>query len=86
MSPPYVSPFGVDSAGCGPQNSPCRNIDFAVGKALTGDTILVAGGTYQLANTPTCAGNVVCVFNKSTTILGGTIRSRGTSTPSRIPP
>ena len=67
----YVSPFGGDSAGCGPQNSPCRNIDVAVGKAVTGDTILVAGGTYQIASTPTCAGNVVCVFNKSISILGG---------------
>ena len=67
----YVSPFGGDSAGCGPQNSPCRNIDYAVSKALTDDTIIVAGGTYQITNTPTCDRNVVCVFNKSITILGG---------------
>ena len=67
----YVSPFGGDSAGCGPQNSPCRNIDYAVSKALTDDTIIVAGGTYQITSTPTCDRNVVCVFNKSITILGG---------------
>jgi len=69
----YVSPSpsGADSPGCGPQNSPCRNIDYAVNKSSADDTILVAGGTYQMPNTPTCDKNVVCVFNKSITILGG---------------
>src|SRR5262245_17022110 len=67
----YVSPSGGDSAGCGPQNSACRNIDYAVNKASADDTILVAGGIYQIPNTHTCDKNVVCVVNKSMTILGG---------------
>src|SRR5262249_11368466 len=42
----YGSPSGADSAQCGAQGAPCRHLDYAVNKALDGDTVRVAGGTY----------------------------------------
>lgn len=72
----YVATTGADNPSCGPQNAPCRNIDFAVHKALSGDVVAVAGGTYVFANVANlCAGmqiaGVVCVVNKSLTLRGG---------------
>ena len=71
-----VAPTGTDATGCGSEASPCRTIQYAVNKAASGDTILVAGGnyTYQSA-TDTCTFLVtraaVCDLNKHLTILGG---------------
>jgi len=72
----YVSPSGTDSAACGPQVAPCRNLDYAVNKAPAGETIRVAGGTYLFANVVNLCGgvviqSVVCVVDKTVTIRGG---------------
>lgn len=73
----YVSTNGADSPSCGTQSAPCRNPDYAVTKAVSGDTIEIAGGTYFFANVANaCDGvsipsAVVCVVDKSITILGG---------------
>jgi len=40
----YVSPTGTDAGTC--IGSPCRTITYAVGQAISGDTISVASGTY----------------------------------------
>ena len=72
----YVSNSGADSAACGTQAMPCRNPDYAVNKALSGDTIVVAGGTYGFANVSNqCSAvpirSVICLVNKAVTIRGG---------------
>lgn len=72
----HVAASGSDNSSCGPRNSPCRNIDYAVHKALSGDVIAVAGGIYTFANVPNlCAGipiqGVVCIVNKVLTLKGG---------------
>jgi len=72
----YVSPSGTDSAACGTQAAPCRNVDYAVNKALSGATIRVAGGAYLFASVANLCGgvpiqSVVCVVDKSVTIRGG---------------
>jgi uncharacterized protein DUF4214 len=71
----YVSPLGSDTPTCGAQGAPCRNVDQAVIRSADGDTIRVAGGTYQYVNvgnpcTPSIT-TIVCVANKSLTIRGG---------------
>jgi hypothetical protein len=38
---------GVDGPSCGAQGSPCQTIDQAVSNAGSGDTIVVAAGTYD---------------------------------------
>jgi parallel beta-helix repeat protein len=43
----YVSTHGQDSASCGDKSAPCRTIGAAVGRAQSGDTVRVAGGTYH---------------------------------------
>ncbi len=72
----HVSPGGLDSPMCGPQSAPCRHLDYAVNKALDGDTIRVAGGTYMFTSVAVpCTGvptrSVLCVIDKSITIQGG---------------
>ena len=66
---------GVDTASCGSEISPCATIQQAVNLAISGDTILVAQGTY--VDNELCAiggppglPTVVCV-QKNVTILGG---------------
>lgn len=65
---------GTDTAGCGSVVSPCASIQQAVNLAVSGDLVLVAGGTYtyQAAIDP-CATDtgVVCIVNKQLTVLGG---------------
>jgi hypothetical protein len=74
-----VAPAGNDTVGCGSDESPCHTLQYAVNQAQSGDTILVAEGTYTYsANDQTSAcfkGTttvpVVCVVDKFLTILGG---------------
>lgn len=74
----YVSAQGSDSGSCNDSSSPCRSIQYAVNKSSSGDTILVAGGTYTYnSSADTCSflpsggRSVVCIVDKTLTILGG---------------
>src|SRR3954470_23892631 len=49
----YVATNGSDSSTTGSQASPYATIPKAIGKAVAGDTILVRGGTYNIASTVT---------------------------------
>ncbi len=71
-----VSTTGTDSVGCGTGSQPpCRSIQYAVNKAVSGDTLLVAAGTYTYTGTDPCTSlntrSVVCFMDKQLTILGG---------------
>src|SRR5690606_32160668 len=72
----YVAASGTDSGNCTSPSSPCRSIQYAVNQAASGDRILVASGTYTYnASHDQCTflltRAVVCVANKSLSILGG---------------
>jgi len=76
----YVdSLIGNDSANnCLNPTTPCRTIQRAVNQAESGDTILVAAGTYTYPGSDNpCeqyldgARSVVCIINKQLTINGG---------------
>ncbi len=74
----HVAPTGADNVSCGSEALPCRSIQYAVNRAPSGDTILVAAGTYIFnASADPCIGygfgttGIVCVVNKSLSILGG---------------
>jgi uncharacterized repeat protein (TIGR01451 family) len=78
--PWYVSPGGDDGNDCLSSGAACATINGVLNKPgfVTGDTILVATGTY------TGAGNEVVLLDKSATLTGGwdgtfTVQS-GTST------
>ncbi len=43
----YVATTGADGNTCLSSTSPCKTIMAAIGKAVSGDTVNVAGGTYQ---------------------------------------
>jgi len=79
----YVSSGGNDSGSCNSSSSPCRSIQYAINQSGSGDTILVAQGTYTYnqSNDP-CSflrdssigkdgSAVVCIVDKTLTILGG---------------
>lgn len=72
-----VAVTGGDTAGCGAEGSPCRTIQYAVDTASSGDTILVAKGTYTYnASVGSCVAyigstGVVCILNKQLAIWGG---------------
>ena len=90
-----VSPTGTDAPACTDRNNPnlpaCRNIQYAVENAQSGDTILVAQGTYTYSglSNPNLCNNytlnssanypVVCVVDKTLTIRGGYSDSNWTS-------
>jgi hypothetical protein len=84
----YVAATGTDNANCGTSGAPCRSIQAAVNKAVTGDTILVAAGSYNYNGAAdTCSflvtRSVVCVVDKDITIRGGyTTSNWGASNPS----
>ncbi|MGC1375068.1 MAG: choice-of-anchor Q domain-containing protein [Anaerolineales bacterium] len=61
----YVAPGGNDGNSCLSAASPCAAINAAIGKALDGDTIEVATGTY------TGTGTEVALINKSIVLSGG---------------
>src|SRR5262245_17980764 len=72
----YVSSAGTDSVLCGGPSTPCRHLDYAVNKALDGDTVRVAGGTHFFNTLAVpCSGvpirSVLCIVNKAVTIIGG---------------
>jgi hypothetical protein len=71
----YVAPSGLDSGSC-TLSAPCRSLQYAVNKAVSGDNIFVAGGTYTYnAANDTCTflttRAVVCVVNKTLRVVGG---------------
>ena len=71
-----VAKTGADVGGCGSLAQPCLTLQEAVNNASSGDTILVAAGTYTYrAADGTCLdGNnvsVVCVLSTHLTMLGG---------------
>lgn len=43
----YVSVAGTDSGDCTTEASPCETIQYAVNQSSSGDTVLVAAGTYS---------------------------------------
>ena len=65
---------GSDTFGCGAEGSPCASIQQAVNLSGSGDTILVAEGTYTYsASLDPCSPEtaVVCIMGKHLAILGG---------------
>lgn len=62
---------GADGPSCGSEGAPCATIQQAVDLSVSGDTVLVAEGTY--VDDESCGGEsaVVCVFQKELVILGG---------------
>jgi len=72
------STTGNNSGDCGTEATPCQTIQFAVqNRANSGDTILVAAGTYTFdQDSDICQVNLgttatVCVVNKGITLRGG---------------
>lgn len=63
--PWYVSPIGTDSNSCSSPAAPCRTVNAAIGKASSGDTILVAVGVY------TTTDYFVASVDKALTLSGG---------------
>lgn len=63
--------MGADGPTCGPEASPCATIQQAVDLSISGDTVLVAEGTYVDNVSCLSEAAVVCVFQKQVTILGG---------------
>lgn len=64
--PWYVATTGSDTNTCLSAGSPCATINGALGKALSGDTVLVATGTYTSST-----GSEVVLINKNITLSGG---------------
>lgn len=63
--PWYVSNAGDDGNNCLSPATPCATINGAIGKALNGDTVYVAEGTY------TGTGSEVVLIDRSITLSGG---------------
>ncbi len=82
-----VATTGTDTSACGGNASPCRTIQYAVNKAVPGDVITVAGGTYTYDPgnnhcTWAVTSAVVCFVDQNLTILGGyTISDWSTADP-----
>ncbi len=62
----YVTTTGLDSNSCASVAAPCLTINGAIGKAVAGDTIEVAIGTYTAVT-----GTEVVLIDKSITLSGG---------------
>ncbi len=72
----YVAPNGNDSGSCTSPSNPCRTIQYAVNQSISGDTILVAAGTYTYEpSVDKCSflitRAVVCFVDKHLSIKGG---------------
>jgi hypothetical protein len=71
-----ISAMG-DNTSCGSEAAPCRTIQYGIRRSVSGDTILVAQGTYTFdpAQTPCfefgTTPAVVCIHGKNLTLLGG---------------
>ena len=63
----FVAPTGNDANTCASAVAPCLTINAAINKAIAGDTIKVAIGTYNDNGT----GSEVVFIDKSITLLGG---------------
>lgn len=74
---------GIDNGSCGSISQPCKTIQGAINRAIDGDTIRVAEGTYQ--DSQACLDGipvVVCLINRNLTILGGyTVSNWNTANP-----
>ena len=66
-----VATTGSDISGCGTSATPCRTINHAINQAESGDTILVAAGTYTTPGSCVIGSAIMCVFAKAITIFGG---------------
>ena len=70
---------GIDTGNCSSSGTPCATIQYAINKSASGNTILVAAGTYTYnSQVDYCSQNtgirpaaVICYVDKSLTILGG---------------
>ena len=62
----YVKPLGLDTNSCKTPALACKTISGALAKALPGDTIRVALGTYTAST-----GTEVVLVNKTVNLLGG---------------
>ncbi|MBK8987157.1 MAG: hypothetical protein IPM39_13940 [Chloroflexi bacterium] len=73
----HISPTGADSDDCGSTTAPCRNIQIAIEKASSGDTIKVAAATYTyISASDRCqqwygTTGVLCIDRKQVTLVGG---------------
>jgi hypothetical protein len=72
----FVAPDGIDAPGRGDAAAPLHTLQFAADQANSGDTLLVAGGTYTYnaaVDTHTDVGSkqVLTLINKQLAIFGG---------------
>jgi hypothetical protein len=72
----YVAASGADTGDCSSTSTPCRTIQYAVNQSASGNVIRVAQGTYTYNAGPDFCSflqtrAVVCIVDKSLTILGG---------------
>eukprot|EP01094_Clydonella_sp_ATCC50884_P030026 TRINITY_DN9627_c0_g1_i1.p1 TRINITY_DN9627_c0_g1~~TRINITY_DN9627_c0_g1_i1.p1 ORF type:complete len:408 (+),score=141.77 TRINITY_DN9627_c0_g1_i1:408-1631(+) len=62
----YVSPGGVDEAGCGvTPEAACKSLAFALTLAVDGGTVMMAPGTYKAVKVAVVANNLVTIRTSS---------------------
>ena len=70
--PRYVSEEGKDVGDCSTVDRPCASIAYALARAKSGDTVLVASGTYTVPESA-----VDDLLREDITVLGGLSQSQG---------